>query len=525
MQNAVIYARYSSHNQREESIEGQLRECHDFAKRNGLRVIEEYCDRALTGKTDNRPSFQKMIKDAKSHKFSYVLVYKLDRFSRNRYDSAMYRSVLKKHNVRVLSARENISDAPEGILLESMLEGLAEYYSANLSQNIKRGMLENAMKCKFNGSGLPLGYKIGEDKRLEIVPAEAKIVQEIFQNYADGMSSTQIVAWCNEKGYKTKRGKPFAKNSLSKMLSNDKYIGVYRFDTVVVEDGIPPIIDKALFEKVQSMLKRNYTSRARNKAIVDYLLSSKLFCGECGANMVGNGGTAKSGKKHYYYKCNTRVTKKGDCCKSTEPKDVIENIVVKTTVEKVLTDENIELIATKVVELVEKEASDFTMLHHYEDALQDTRKRIKNILDLMEEGIATSTTKDRLLELEATESELIENIEHEKIKIPSIPKEQIIFWLNSFKDGNIDSIEYKRKVIDTLVNKVYVYDTDGGGKRIVITFNTSKNSTAEVTHADITNALGFTYNPLDSTKVCKCEPLIMLNYQVFAFVIEIESVV
>ena len=144
MKKAVIYARYSSHNQRDESIDGQLRECKAFAQRNNLMVIKEYCDRAISGKTDNRDSFQQMIKDAKNNKFDYVLVYKLDRFARNRYDSAMYKNILKKHNIKVMSVMENLSEGPESIILESVLEGMAEYYSANLSQNIKRGMTENA---------------------------------------------------------------------------------------------------------------------------------------------------------------------------------------------------------------------------------------------------------------------------------------------------------------------------------------------------------------------------------------------
>ena len=494
MQNAVIYARYSSHSQREESIEGQLRECHDFAKRNGFRIIEEYCDRALTGKTDNRAGFQKMIKDAKNSKFECVLVYKLDRFARNRYDSAMYKNMLKKHNVKVISVKENISDSPEGIILESVLEGMAEYYSANLSQNIKRGMLENAMQCKFNGSGLPLGYKVSADQKYEVDPAEAKIVQEIFQMYADGNSASQVIEYCNGKGYKTKRGAPFNKNSLRKMLQNDKYIGVYRHSGIVVENGVPAILDKVLFDKVQATFKRNYTSRARSKAIVDYLLSSKLFCGECGANMIGNSGTGRHGTKHFYYKCNGRIAKNG-CHKHTEQKDWIEKTVVKITVDKVLTDENIDVIAEKAVELINKEAADMTLLLHYESELKETKKRIKNILDLMEEGIATSSTKDRLLELEAYAAGLQDNIEYEKIKKPSLSKEHIIFWLNSFKNGDINDIEYCRRVIDTLVNRVYVYDTDdGNGRKIVIAFNTTQNSTAEVSFADFKGESGFAFS-------------------------------
>ena len=145
---AVIYARYSSENQREESIEGQLRECKEYADYNDIEVVGEYIDRALTAKTDNRPGFQRMIQDSGKKLFDLVLVWKLDRFARNRYDSAFYRYTLRKNGVKIISVKENISDGPEGIILESMIEGMAEYYSANLSQNVKRGFHENALKGK-----------------------------------------------------------------------------------------------------------------------------------------------------------------------------------------------------------------------------------------------------------------------------------------------------------------------------------------------------------------------------------------
>ena len=154
---AVIYARYSSDNQREESIEGQIRECMEYAERNDITVLCNYIDRAMSARTADRPEFQRMIRDSEKHLFDIVLVWKLDRFSRDRYDSAHYKHILKKNSVKVLSAKENISEGPEGIILESMLEGYAEYYSAELSEKIHRGQKENALKCKSNGGNLPLG--------------------------------------------------------------------------------------------------------------------------------------------------------------------------------------------------------------------------------------------------------------------------------------------------------------------------------------------------------------------------------
>ena len=135
----IIYARYSSDGQREESIEGQLRECKEFAERHNMTIVATYIDRALSARTDDRPEFQRMIRDSVKKQFDVVLVWKLDRFSRNRFDSATYRAILKRNGVKVVSAKENISDGPEGIILEAMLDGMAEYYSAELSVKVKRG--------------------------------------------------------------------------------------------------------------------------------------------------------------------------------------------------------------------------------------------------------------------------------------------------------------------------------------------------------------------------------------------------
>lgn len=514
MKKAVIYARYSSHSQRDESIDAQLRECHEFATKNGYLIVGEYCDKALSGKTDNRAAFQKMIKDAKSNKFEYVLVYKLDRFARNRYDSAMYKNILKKHNIKVVSIKENISDSPEGIILESVLEGMAEYYSANLSQNIKRGMTENALNCKFNGSGRPLGYKITSDKSFEIDEFEAKIVVEIFDMYASGTTPSEIIKYCNDKGYKTSKGKEFNHNAIARILNNEKYIGTYKHGDIVVENGVPAIVDKEIFDKVQTLLKKNYTSRARGKADVEYILSGKLFCGHCGGTMVGVSGTSKSGKKHYYYVCSTR-RENHSCNKENEQKDVIEEIVVKTTVEQVLTDENIEMIATKAIELIDAEMSDTTLLKYYEDELAETQKKIKNIVDMIADGVAHKSIGEKLTELENYEQDVIENLEYEKMKKPVLTKPQIIYWLESFRNGDINDREYKKKIVYSLVHSVYVYDTDNGGKRIVLNFNTSSNNQAELKCSYTDYLLHQTINIRT--------PINISNYAVFSYVVEIES--
>ena len=206
--NGVIYARYSSDNQREESIEGQLRECKEYAARNEITIIRTYIDRAFSAKTDNRPQFQQMIHDSNSHLFDTVLVWKLDRFSRNRYDSAYYKRILKNNKVHIISVTEPISSTPEGIMLESLLEGMAEYYSAELAEKVARGLKENALKAKFNGGPVPLGYRIDENQHYQIDPVMAPIVQEAFRRYADGEGMKALCEELNRRGIRTGRGRP-----------------------------------------------------------------------------------------------------------------------------------------------------------------------------------------------------------------------------------------------------------------------------------------------------------------------------
>ena len=328
---AVIYARYSSDNQREESIDGQIRECKKFAEYNGITVIGEYIDRAFSAKTDHRPEFQRMIKDSYKTVFDTVIVWKLDRFSRNRYDSARYKSVLKKNGVRVISATEKISEDASGILFESILEGYAEYYSAELAEKVKRGMTDNALKAKSNGVRAPFGYYVDDTDHYQIDETLAPIVKEIFALYVDGKKVTDIVKIMAERGIKN-RNYPLNYNSIYRILTNRKYIGEYKFGDVVLENGIPALIDKDTFELVQSRMTRNKKAPAMHRTEDDYLLTTKLFCGHCGAFMVGEIGTSHTSKQYRYYKC-TRA-KKGNCKKKAVGKDYIENQLIRVDFNK-----------------------------------------------------------------------------------------------------------------------------------------------------------------------------------------------
>jgi DNA invertase Pin-like site-specific DNA recombinase len=307
----VIYARYSSDGQREESIEGQLRECKEFAKRQNMTIIGTYIDRALSAKSDARSEFQKMIADSSKKQFDVVLVWKLDRFARNRVDSATYRAILKRNGVKVVSAKENISEGPEGIILEAMLEGMAEYYSVELSVKVKRGQKENALKCKANGGMVPFGYRVNSERYYEIDPLTAPIVLDMFTRYADGQTVKEIAADMTEKcvfeGIKYKYA---SKSTLHNLLKNRRYIGEYRYGDTVVPDGMPAIVPQEIFDRVQKRMEKNKHKPAAAKADEEYILTTKLFCGKCGAMMVGVGGTSKTGKVHHYYKCGNLIYKK-----------------------------------------------------------------------------------------------------------------------------------------------------------------------------------------------------------------------
>ena len=266
---AVIYARYSSDSQREESIEGQIRECTAFAEKNGITILRHYIDRAYSAKTDNRPEFQNMIKDSSKKLFDMVIVWKLDRFARNRYDSARHKATLKKNGVKVVSATEVISDGAEGIILESVLEGYAEYYSADLSEKVIRGLTDNALKCKYNGGTLPIGYIIDEEQHFQIDPLAAPFVLDAFKKYDKGATMTEIRDWLNESGVINSRGQPLNYGSVQSMLKNRRYIGEFKYRDIIVPDGIPVIGPQELFDRVQKKMEQNKKAPARNKAEVN----------------------------------------------------------------------------------------------------------------------------------------------------------------------------------------------------------------------------------------------------------------
>jgi len=329
---AVIYARYSSADQREESIEGQLRECQAFAERKGYTIVNTYADRAISGKrADNRPQFQQMIADSKQDEFNFVIVWKIDRFSRDKYESVMYKSMLKKNNIRVLSATEPIDDSPEGKLMESIFERFSEYYLADLSLKTSRGMTDNILKGKYNGGAVTFGYRIDEDRHFQYDPEKAPIVTDIFKRYAKGETIKSIVAGLHEQGIKTLRGAKPSYHFINCMLNNRRYLGEYSFRDTVNENAIPPLVDPQLFEKCQRRLAENMHKPATFKQVEDkYILTGKIFCGECNATMSGVSAVSKSKTIYRYYQCmESKKICRGRCKKKRISKEQIRFWIMK----------------------------------------------------------------------------------------------------------------------------------------------------------------------------------------------------
>lgn len=462
--NAVIYARYSSDKQTEQSIEGQVRYCLDYAKQHDLTVVNQYIDRGLSGTNDRRPAFQQMIRDSGKRLFKVVLLYKFDRFARNMYDSAIYEHKLEQNGVKVVSVTEPIGEGNESIILKAMLRATAEIYSRQLSDNVKRGMRESALKAHSTGGYIPLGYKV-EDKKLAIDNKHAWGVKYIFERYYEGDTKTQIVNALKEKGFLRPDGKPVTVQNLTYILSNVKYTGVFVYEDVRIDGGCPAIISSDLFDACQERVERAKKHFGRRPPEdVDYLLFGKLFCGYCGKPMSGDSGTSRSGQKHHYYTCYTRKSKKRTgktCRKKSEKKGFLEWYVVKQTLDFVLTDDRIDYIAAKVVEAYDQ-ASDPGKVKECKKRLSEIDREVTRLVDALvktDNQTAIDKINNDLTLLETQKAD----IEGELVGLQiarqnAITQDEVKKWLKSFCVGDALDTEFQKKIIDTFVNSIYLYD-------------------------------------------------------------------
>jgi len=455
----VVYMRYSSHSQSETSIDGQRAVINEFAKRNGYNIIKEYVDRALTGTNDKRPQFQKMIADSAKQKFDYVIVYALDRFARNRYESATHKAQLKKYGVRVISATENITDDPAGIMVEGVLESMAEYFSAELSQKVKRGIALSVEQCKSLGGYVPFGYVVDSEKRYQVNPLTAPVVKKIYELYIAGFSLRKINEAVVEQFGKSYFGN--ISNSLNRILDNVNYKGIYTRGGANVPDGMPRIISDELFERVRHMRNKKRKSKTSTRNDAEYLLTTKLFCGYHGREeehrvmMIGVSGTSKSGKIHNYYACSDAYNKKR-CKKKTIKKDYIENFILEKAREQ-LTDDNISYITEMMVQ-ISKAQNNTPILTDIKKKLKETDKAIENLLVAIEKGENIDLISERITKKRQEKTTLENALAKEQWSNVELSEDDVGTFFYRLKSGDEDDIKYKRALIAIFINAVFLYD-------------------------------------------------------------------
>lgn len=446
---AVIYARYSSDNQREESIEGQIRDCRAYAEYNGIEIVGEYIDRAFSAKTDDRPDFQRMIADSAKKLFDVVLVWKLDRFARNRYDSAFYRYTLRKNGVRLISVKENISDGPEGIILESMIEGMNQYFSAELSQKIKRGMRETRLKGHFQGGYAPYGYKL-DGPKIIIDEEAAENVRFIFTEYSKGVRVCDILDELARQG-RLCSGKPFSEHTIYNVLRREKYTGVYCYGGDEMTDMYPKIIEPELYKKVHSIIEKNrYGKRSVN---VVYLLRGKIFCGYCGQTVIADCSGGSSGKKKYYYKCRGRKDRLNDCKKKTVRKEELEQLVMDAVITRLNDKGFMDKFVQDILSEQEKRSRERSSLQALVREQKQIETALNNIMTAIEKGVVNGTTQKRMKELEARQEEL------ERLILIERSKQSITYTESQIREYYEKTLkEEPQALINLLVKRIVLYD-------------------------------------------------------------------
>lgn len=482
---AAVYARFSSDNQREESIDAQLHAIQDYADKNGIIIVAKYVDKARSATTDDRPQFLQMIEDSKEGRFNILLVHKLDRFARNRQDSIGYRMKLKKNGVSLISVLEYLDeDSPESVILESVLEGMAEYYSKNLAREVKKGMRENALQCISTGGRPPFGYKLNpETRKYEIDEEEEPAVRLIFQGICEGKGYNQIIRELNSRGYRTRNGNLFGKNSLHEILRNEKYKGVYTFnraaakdykgrrnnhqskfddEIIRIEGGIPAIVDSKTFDTVARIIASRKKLSPNRAAKETYLLSGKMFCGQCGNTYIGNRKfNGRNRSMTVTYRCNTRGRMTSDGCDNKEiRREYIENFVIKELVRIIFDDARIPVLVEKYQAFNKQNAEASNIkLRQLEKKIKEMDGKLANIIS----AIASTGSSALISALESLEQEkaLLEDQMQEemgKLCMVNVSEEQIRRAYNKARELYLNgSLDEMRQLINLYLNKVVIY--------------------------------------------------------------------
>ncbi len=481
MINAVGYCRFSSNNQREESIDAQKRAIKYFSQQEGYNILRFYEDRAISGKTDNRPSFQQMMEDVEKGEFEIVIVHKLDRFSRDAADAVNYEKRLKLHGVQLVSVMEKLDNSPTGNLMKMIITAINSFYVANLALEIGKGLKENALKAETTGGTPPLGYDI-IDKKYVINENEADAVRLLFQMYDQGYGYGAIIRQLNALGYKTKRNKPFGKNSLYELLHNERYKGVFVYnkktarrpdgtrssrrlkpenEIIRIPGGVPALVDEDLWNRVNERLQNNKRNAGSFKAKEMYLLSGLIYCGECGYSMHGNARyPAPDRPKSITYRCCHRDNNLS-CTNKEIKRDDIENYVIDQLQKYMFNDDIIpELTANLNNYINQNTVNNDTDKVKYLDKLKELETGKTNIIEaIAKSGFADVFTK-KLADIEtetATVTAMLKRLDKSK-PVLEITEDMVIEYLSSFKHFVLrrDKPQIK-KFIDSYVERVDVF--------------------------------------------------------------------
>lgn len=458
--NAVIYARYSSHNQREASLEQQIAECKKYAERNGYTITEIYQDAAISGRTDDRPAFKRMMRDAEKEKFDYIICWKSNRIGRNMTQTMTNMAKLAEYGVECLYTEEDFDNTASGRFALRNMMNVNQFYSENMAEDIKRGLMDNAEKCLVNGKS-PFGYKRGEDGRYAIDDHAAEIVRQIYDRIIQGWTITDIMNDLNHRGIKTGAGKPWSYQSFDKLLQSEQYIGVYKYSGVRIEGGMPAIIDRAVFQEVQRILAEKKNPRGKKKDCADYFLVGKAFCGKCGSPMTGVSGTSRNGTKHFYYCCNAKHYDH-TCDKKNVKKEWLETFVA-TAIKEMLYDQDLIDWLLSSYENIIQQIKEESKVSTLESQLAEVEMSLGNLMKAMEAGAFNEIVINRINELADTKKDIEQALalEHEALKTFSV--EELKKTLYEYRDGDLEDENFMRRLIKTFVKRVNVYDNDDIG--------------------------------------------------------------
>lgn len=468
----VNYCRYSSHSQRDASIEQQMAAAQAYAAANGITIIETYADRAITGRTDDRHEFQRMLRDAERGKFECVIAWKSDRLGRNMLQAMQNEARLNAYGVICVYVEENFDDSAAGRFALRNMMNVNQFYSESMAENVTRGMRYNAENCMVTNGQLPFGYKVDSSLHYELDHPKDDIVREIFTRIANGEPIIDIYTDLNNRNILTGRGKPWTKSGFHRLLHNERYKGIYIYDDIRIENGIPRIVSDELFDKVQKVLKMKKNPSGRHRSTAEYLLTGKLFCGYCKSPMTGMSGKSKTGDIHYYYACAyKRANGAASCKKKTVRKDKIEFEIASKIKQRLNDPEVQEWFIDRLMERQERYHR-IPELEILKSRQAEVNTSIKNLLTAIEAGIVTSSTKSRLEELEAENATLSENIRVlNELKNKHFTREQILNWFNSLQNGKIEDKQYQKQIFQLFLKKAYLYDD-----KITIVFDTAEFS-------------------------------------------------